>query len=354
MTDELLSIIADKNHWKEEGHLKENFSTLIKSIFQDISPSDDCGKNKNDQAENFSQDITGDGNIFSGSGNVSVENITIDAAGTKTQPESTASPASSSKLGILFGVPYLPPNYMERPEYLDQLRAALLSNKTQTHYIGLQGMGGLGKSVLAAALAKDEAVRAAFPDGIFWLRFTQDIDETYLLEQQAEILKILAPSQVTDSSIHNEERFSLALQGKRCLFIADDLWDSKHLRHFVFKGTDCRFLLTTRDAKVIEKTGAHKCELGLLDEKQARAFLALSSGCAENALPEEAAVILDECGSLPLAIAAIGSILKGKPADRWQFILERLQSSRLDKIPTLTRIMANPSCYLKNCLFNAI
>lgn len=77
MIDELLSIIADKNHWKEENHLKENFSTLIKSIFLDISPSDDCGKNKNDQAENFSQDITGDGNIFSGSGNVSVENITL-------------------------------------------------------------------------------------------------------------------------------------------------------------------------------------------------------------------------------------------------------------------------------------
>lgn len=334
MIDELLSIIGDKNHWKEEDHLKDNFFTLIKSIFPDSSLSDCSGTDKTDQEENFSQDITGDGNIFSGSGNVTVEHITIDAGGTEPQPENTASPSSPTKLGMLFGVPNLPSNYMERPEYLDQFRAVLLSNKTQTHYIGIQGMAGLGKSVLAAALAHDESVRAAFPDGIFWLRFTQDIDETYLLEQQAEILKILAPDQVPDSSAHSEELFSLALQDKRCLFIADDLWDSKHLRHFVFKGNDCRFLLTTRNVGILQKIGAHQYKIDLISEQQARELLVKYSGYAEDALPKEATAILDECGSLPLAIAAIGSILKGNPADRWQFVLKKLQSSRLDKIPT--------------------
>src|ERR1035441_4484993 len=32
----------------------------------------------------------------------------------------------------------------------------------------LQGMGGIGKTVLAQALCHDEVVRDAYPDGIFW------------------------------------------------------------------------------------------------------------------------------------------------------------------------------------------
>jgi hypothetical protein len=30
-------------------------------------------------------------------------------------------------------------------------------------------MGGIGKSVLAAALVRDDAVRDAFPDGVMWV-----------------------------------------------------------------------------------------------------------------------------------------------------------------------------------------
>jgi hypothetical protein len=248
--------------------------------------------------------------------------------------------APSFKPGTLFNVPDLPPNYFPRPDDLKEFRAALLAEGTQAvgitgkrQHVGVQGMGGLGKSVLAAALAHDEDVRAAFPDGIFWLRFRQDADDAYLLEQQAEILKILAPDQLPDTLAYGENLLNLALQNKRCLFIADDLWDSKYLRHFNVKSIGCRFLLTTRNAEVIKKTGAHKCELGLLSDTQAREFLALSSGCAENALPDEAAAILRECGRLPLAVAAIGSMVKGKPAQRWQTALEKLQNARLDKIP---------------------
>jgi len=34
--------------------------------------------------------------------------------------------------------------------------------------VGLQGMGGIGKSVLAGALAHRPEVRRAFPDGVYW------------------------------------------------------------------------------------------------------------------------------------------------------------------------------------------
>jgi hypothetical protein len=248
--------------------------------------------------------------------------------------------SSPAKLGPLFDVPDPPPNHFDRPEYLDQIRAAVLQGDTQAvgitgkrQHVGVQGMGGLGKSVLAAALAHDEAVRAAFPDGIFWLRFRRDADDAYLLEQQAEILKIIAPGQLPDTLVNGENLLTLALENKRCLFIADDIWDSGQLYHFKLKSKGCRLLLTTRNAEVIKKINAVACELALLSEPQARKFLAVCSGCAENDLPEEAAAIVQECGHLPLAIAAIGSMVRDESVEYWRLALKRLQTARLDKIP---------------------
>ena len=247
---------------------------------------------------------------------------------------------NQATLASLFSVPNLPPRYLERTEYLDPFREALLSGEAEavgitgrSQYVGVQGMGGLGKSVLAAALAWDEQVRRAFPDGIFWLRFGQEVDEAGVLELQKEILLVLAPDNLPESPAQGRNLLNLALQGKRCLLIADDLWESRHINHFDLADSGSRFLLTTRNNEVIQETGAHRCELELLSDKQARELLAKCSGFAEEDLPEEAEAILRECGRLPLAVAAIGSMVNGKGRSRWQLALDKLQNARLDKIP---------------------
>ena len=137
-------------------------------------------------ADKIDQTSTGNRNIIAGSGDVTVNNITHIHSAETPEPEKVDS-AGEAKLGTLFGVPNLPPRYLERDDYLDQFREALLSGETQAvgitgrpQYVGVQGMGGLGKSVLAAALAWDEEVRRAFPDGIFWLRFGQEVDAAIL------------------------------------------------------------------------------------------------------------------------------------------------------------------------------
>jgi putative protein kinase ArgK-like GTPase of G3E family len=40
---------------------------------------------------------------------------------------------------------------------------------SQARTAGLQGMGGIGKSVLAATLCHDAETRRLFPDGIAWV-----------------------------------------------------------------------------------------------------------------------------------------------------------------------------------------
>ena len=83
-------------------------------------------------------------------------------------------------LATLFGVDALPPHFMPRQDALDHLRQTVLADVFQPTVItsarqtaGLQGMGGIGKSVIAASFARACDTRRAFGDGVIWLRFGQ-------------------------------------------------------------------------------------------------------------------------------------------------------------------------------------
>jgi hypothetical protein len=53
--------------------------------------------------------------------------------------------------------------------------------------------------------------------------------------------------------------------------------------------------------------------LDVLTEEQSREFLARQSELKAEALPPEASDLIHECGRLPLALAMIGAMLRGKP-----------------------------------------
>lgn len=93
---------------------------------------------------------------------------TLSAGVVRTEPI-----VGGMSLGELSEVPEAPPGYVERKE-LASLRAAVLGSGEGAvgvtgQALGFQGQGGVGKTVLAAALARDETVRRHFPDGIFWV-----------------------------------------------------------------------------------------------------------------------------------------------------------------------------------------
>ncbi|KST65418.1 NB-ARC domain-containing protein [Mastigocoleus testarum] len=245
---------------------------------------------------------------------------------------------SKSNLEILFGVPSLPTHHQPRPEELEPLKEKVLSKTNKTvgitatsRRVGLQGMGGIGKTVLATALGRDEDIIRAFSDGVFWITLGQTPE---LLSKQSLLAEYLNGDQAAFTSIESgKARLQKLFADKACLLILDDIWDSKHLKAFnsILDSRRSQMLITTRDASIISCLGAKKHELGVLSDRQALTLLAQWTGYEKNAaLPSQAQEIVGECGNLPLALAMVGAMLRGK--DRWEYVLYRLRNADLDKI----------------------
>jgi WD40 repeat protein len=244
-------------------------------------------------------------------------------------------------LGKLWNVPELPPHFLARSQALDALKAKVLTSvlpdaapqavvmTSATRQIGVQGMGGIGKSVLAAALASDAQMRKAFPDGVFWVTVGQEPNLTAL---QVALAKALGDDQPTFGDVQQGKLGLRELWAdKTALLILDDVWRVEHAAAFEGLGTRGKLLVTTRDARLITALGATAHALGLLDDGQALALLASWAKQPVAELPSAAHQVMRECGHLPLALAMVGAMVQGKP-DRWENVLHKLRSADLGKI----------------------
>ena len=208
--------------------------------------------------------------------------------------------------------------------------------------MGVQGMGGIGKTVLAAALAHDSEVRQAFPDGIYWLTIGQ---KPNLLDLQNQLLRQLTGSKETLTT-EQEAKDALreALEGRPALVVVDDAWTIDHADAFSVTAPPARLLITTRNNEVLVGLGAEEHRVDVLSPSDALKMLAEWVGeKSPDKLPPEAAEVAKECGYLPLALAMIGAMIRLRPT-AWKDALSRLQRADLGAIKRAFPATRIPTC----------
>ncbi len=242
------------------------------------------------------------------------------------------------KLGALFAVPSLPPHFLGRPELMRRVRDALLVDLQKPQVItsadakvGMQGMGGIGKSVLAAALARNREVRQSYPDGIIWISCGQKLTRDDLLARLRDVAKDLGGDTAFESIPQGQGVLRELLQAKAVLLVLDDVWQSSDAQTFDVHGPRCRMLVTTRDAGILHALHGELVPVSLFTEPEALQLLADAVGCERPALPPEALEVVRECGCLPLAVALSGGMARKRGGD-FRNVLERLHRADLDKI----------------------
>ncbi|WP_367288015.1 NB-ARC domain-containing protein, partial [Laspinema palackyanum] len=245
--------------------------------------------------------------------------------------------ATAAPRSRLFNVPSLPLKFLPRSEEVEAIKAKLLGTESQTlvmtgvaQRVGVQGMGGIGKSVLAAAVARDEAVGERFPDGVLWVTLGQEPNLKARLVDCVAYFTGTPP--YFEDLAQGKAALAQQLEGRACLLVLDDVWQMSHAEAFYGLGPRCQLLLTTRDGRLVRGLAAQGHEVGLLSEEQGLGLVAQWAGEQPEGLPPEAVEVVRECGYLPLAVAIAGAMVCGNGANRWRNVLEKLRSADLARI----------------------
>ena len=226
----------------------------------------------------------------------------LDLAKLKSPLKAGKSSLKAGKSPLKAGVPFprvrLPENFVERTNTLNAVKAKLLSVENRTLVVG--AMGGLGKSVLAAALVNDLEVQAQFADGILWVTLGQSPDlQTLLGDWIRELDK--SREAFRANTLESASRYLHNLLAERqMLLVVDDVWNAAHAEWFRVGGEGCRVLVTTREAQI---EGAEYYPLELMSEAEAISLVMKKLGSKWRSVQEvEVKAFAKLLGYLPLAL----------------------------------------------------
>ncbi|XP_077229358.1 disease resistance protein RGA2-like [Tasmannia lanceolata] len=237
------------------------------------------------------------------------------------------------------------------------------SSSKDISVIPIVGIGGLGKTILAQFIYNDERVGDHFPVR-GWVCVSEDFDICRITKaiMESSTKKPCDLNEIDPLQVSLKEELS----GKRFLLVLDDVWNENHSdwdrlqSPFSSGANGSRIIITTRSSEVSRIMGTIPAySLGCLDEDDSwslftrRAFIVGSSDVSPNlvAIGKE---IVRKCNGLPLAIEALGGLLRSNTDEnKWKNILEsemwEISKMRNDIIPILKFSYDHlPSC-LKQC-----
>ncbi|XP_054777338.1 uncharacterized protein LOC129285611 [Prosopis cineraria] len=208
------------------------------------------------------------------------------------------------------------------------------------HMIGLQGIGGAGKTTMAIEVGQQ--VESKSFGKVIFISVSTLMDEKRIRDDIAKQLELQLEEekQVT----HAQQIWTRIVNAGKVLIILDDVWEKLDLKNigiqpgFHSTGT-CNVLLTTRYANICTQMGCQKSiQLGVLPKKDAlNLFLSHALEIGQDCLEDSKKVALDiviECGRLPVIIVAVAKTLRNWHPNEWHHALIALKK----KLETLELI----------------
>jgi hypothetical protein len=178
----------------------------------------------------------------------------------------------------------------------------------------IRGWPGVGKTTIAAALAHDPDLAAAFPDGVLWVSLGPDPS---LLNELATWGRALGTDDLLKAKTVEEASAQLAalLRNKRMLLVVDDMWQVEHARPFQVGGRGCTMLITTRIngvAQALAPTPNDIYRLPVLTEDKALELLRTLAPAVVAQYPAQSQELVRELEGLPLALQVAGHMLNAE------------------------------------------
>jgi len=217
-----------------------------------------------------------------------------------------------------------------REALMSHLKTCLVA-RGQPASLALTGLPGVGKTALAVALAHDPQVQAHFPDGILWASLGPQANVLGVLARWAHLLGLMTGESVGRRSLQDwGEAIRFAIGHQRMLLVIDDAWGIEAALACKVGGRHTAYVLTTRLAVIaLQFAGDEAIVVPELGEEDGLQLLSKLAPKVVQQELEEARLLVQAVGGLPLALTLLGSNLhlqaRSGLARRLQAALERFR-----------------------------
>ncbi|MED6138869.1 hypothetical protein PIB30_078544 [Stylosanthes scabra] len=212
-------------------------------------------------------------------------------------------------------------------------------------YIGIWGMGGIGKTTIARAVY--ETIRCTFEVTCFLADVRNQCEKIDIVQVQKQLLDQMHIGSATVFSEYDGRTIiQNSLRLKKVLLVLDDVNHVKQLENLAGEqdwfGSGSRIIITTRDIHVLKE---HEVEEtynveGLVESE---AFNLFCSKAFKRSEPIEEFLdlskkVVNYSGGLPLALKVLGSHLKGRSIEVWRSAIAKIKKSSHSDIIDVLRI----------------
>ncbi|XP_044499080.1 putative disease resistance RPP13-like protein 1 [Mangifera indica] len=213
----------------------------------------------------------------------------------------------------------------EKAELLEMVK-----NGANFQVIAVVGMGGIGKTTIAGEVYLHESEDFKFEKKA-WAHVSTTFDVLKISQALLANFSFSVPNNLNAVQVELSE----AVRGKQFLVVLDDIWQ---VEYDEWEKLTCPFragapgstmIVTTRHTDVAQTIGcSHTYPLKLFSDEACKSlFEKHAFGTGAAAVPNQISNsiykrVVERCGGLPLAAKTLGCLLRFKPSDTWEDILE--------------------------------
>lgn len=216
------------------------------------------------------------------------------------------------------------PHFVGREHEIEIIKHALL-DPPSSGLCSLHGMGGVGKTALAARLTYE--LRVFFPDGVLWSR----VDNANTMSILSSFARAYQVNVAEYKDIESRSRVVRELLAhKRTLIVLDNVQSSAQIEPLLPPSGTCAVLITTRRHNLAVTRGARRFEIGPFTGSEDSFELFIRLLGKEQAQRERASLIeiADLLGHLPLALDIAASRMAYEPGWSASEFLIRLRREK--------------------------
>nr|ABF81430.1 TIR-NBS-LRR-TIR type disease resistance protein [Populus trichocarpa] len=318
--DELVKIVQCM---KEMGH-------TVLPVFYDVDPSETYEKAFVEHEQNFKENLE-KVRIWKDCLST-VTNLSGWDVRNRNESESIKIIVEYISYKLSITLPTISKNLVGIDSRLEVLNGYIGEEVGEAIFIGICGMGGLGKTTVARVVY--DRIRWQFEGSCFLANVREvfaEKDGPRRLQEQLLSEILMERASVCDSS-RGIEMIKRRSQRKKILVVLDDVDDHKQLESLAAEskwfGPGSRIIITSRDKQVLTRNGVARIyEAEKLNDDDA--LMLFSQKAFENDQPAEDFLDLSKqvvgyANGLPLALEVIGSFLHGRSIPEWRGAINRM------------------------------